>query len=142
MGTGSGRGLAFGATAGSQTGSSAWLALPSVIAQEDFAIGKSLGARALNYDVRDPKTGRVHRFVEGTQITQVEVFAGKGVSKKLRPQVVSGLVSRYGGRARLWQHAKGLGTVDCDGWPRTAEVHWFQEPSVGKCEFKVKRWLS
>ena len=142
MGTGSGRGLTFGSTQGAVAGLSALQALPTVIAQEDFAIGKSLGARALNYDVKDPKTGKIYHFAEGTQITQVEVFAGKGVSKKLRPQVVNGLVERYGGRARQWQHAKGLGTVDCGGWPRTAEVHWFQESSVGKCEFKVKRWLT
>jgi hypothetical protein len=40
-----------------------------------------------------------------------------------------------------WQHAKGIGVIDCDGEEIKAEVHWFQEESVGKVKFKVKRWL-
>ena len=28
-----------------------------------------------------------------------------------------------------------------DGKDMEAEVHWFQEPSVGKHRFKVKKWL-
>ena len=69
------------------------------------------------------------------------LFAGRGVSTKLRPKVVAGLVERYGGKARNWQHVKGLGTIVRGDRYVTAEVHWFQEPSVGRCEFKVKRWL-
>ena len=42
---------------------------------------------------------------------------------------------------RNWQHVKGYGTIEKGDRLVTAEVHWFQEASVGKCEFKVKRWL-
>ena len=132
MGTGSGKGLDFGKTAGSQ---------PDTLAESSFEIGRSLGARALNYDVKDPKTGKKYRFAEGTTISSVEVFAGKGVRKKLRLQVAAGLTERYGGRMRNWQHVKGYGTIEKGDRLVTAEVHWFQEASVGKCEFKVKRWL-
>ena len=142
MGTGSGKGLSFDTTLGATRTSPNEQKAPSTLAEPDFMIGRSLGARALNYDVKEPRTGKVYHFAEGTTISHVEVFAGKGVATKLRPRVVNGLVSRYGGRANQWQHAKGIGTIERHGIPRTAEVHWFQESSVGKCEFKIKRWLS
>lgn len=132
MGTGRGGGLDFGRTQGS---------LPETLAEPSFEIGRSLGARALNYDAKDPKTGKRYRFAEGTTISGVEVFAGKGTRSKLRPQVAEGLTRRYGGRARGWQHVKGFATIVKGDKFVTAEVHWFQESSVGKCEFKVKRWL-
>ena len=72
------------------------------IRSEDVHVGRSVGAKALSYDVRDPSTGRVYHLAEGSTITNVEVFAGRGVSTKLRPKVVAGLVERYGGRARNW----------------------------------------
>lgn len=143
MGGGSGRGLDFGATYGSGT-----LPLeyshpePLTLPQGDLVIGRSLGAKALNYDIKDPRTGKTYHFVEGTTISGVEVFAGKGVRSKLRPKVTAGLVERYGGRPKNWQHVKGFGTIEKGGHYITAEVHWFQESSVGRCEFKVKRWLS
>lgn len=132
MGTGSGGGLNFGHTAGS---------LPDSLTEDSFSIGRSVGAKALNYAIKDPKSGRIYHFVEGTIISNIEVFAGKGVRSKLRPQVVEGLTKRFGGKARNWQHVKGLGTIKRGNTQQTAEVHWFQEPSVGKCEFKIKRWL-
>ena len=33
------------------------------------------------------------------------------------------------------------GVIDFDGEERKAEVHWFQEETVGKVKFKVKRWI-
>ena len=132
MGTGRGDGLDFGRT---------WGSLPETIAGQPFVLGRSLGAIALNYDVKDPKTVKRYHFAEGSTISGVEVFAGKGTRKKLRRQVAKGLASRYGGKARNWQHVKGFGTIVRGNRFMTAEVHWFQESSVGKCEFKVKRWL-
>lgn len=116
-------------------------ALPMTKPDDNFSIGRSVGARAPNYDIKDPSSGRKYRFAEGTTISQVEVFAGKGVRSKLRPKVVEGLVRDYGGKARNWQHAKGIGTIDMGDGYQTAEVHWFQEPSAGKHGFKIKRWL-
>ena len=106
-----------------------------------FLIGKSLGAKAKNYDVEDKATGVIYRFVEGTRIQNPKVFAGyKGV-KPLYQETLEGLKSEYPQSSDKWQHCKGIGWLDVDGEEIKAEVHWFQEPSVGKVKFKVKRWL-
>ena len=46
----------------------------------------------------------------------------------------------FGGEPDEWQHCKGIGTIDYHGEEIDAEVHWFQEPSVGKHKFKIKKW--
>lgn len=111
------------------------------IKKSEFTIHKSLGAKAKNYRVFDPATGRYYPFVEGTRIKNPTVFAGKGGVKKLRPEVALGLSEQIGGKPSEWQHCKGVGTLDCDGEEYEAEVHWFQEPSVGKHKFLIKKWF-
>ena len=63
------------------------------------------------------------------------------MKKSLRQEVAEGLSEEYGGTPEKWQHSKGVGVLDCDGEMLKAEVHWFQEESVGKVKFKIKRWL-
>jgi len=41
---------------------------------ESFRIGRTLSARAKNYDIEDSKSGKVYHFLEGTEISNVEVF--------------------------------------------------------------------
>lgn len=108
---------------------------------EDFTIGKSLGSKAKNYDIVDKSSGIVYHFVEGTRVTNAKVFAGYGGVKPLNPETVEGLVREFGGRPDRWKHSKGIGTVDVDGEEIKAEVHWFEEESVGKIKFKIKEWL-
>lgn len=108
---------------------------------EEFTISFSLGAKAKNYQVYDPESGRYYPFAEGTRIRNPKVFAGKGGVKSLRQEVMSGLAEQFGGKPTEWQHCKGFGTLDCDGEYCDAEVHWFQEPTVGKHKFRVKKWL-
>lgn len=107
---------------------------------EDIQIGKSLGAKSLNYDVLDPASGEYFHFEEGTRIRNAQVFAGRGGSKPLAPEVADGLAEQIGGKSSNWQHCKGIGTLDYYGEQRDAEVHWFQEQSVGKHKFKIKKW--
>lgn len=107
---------------------------------KDILIGKSLGAKSHNYDILDPKTNEYFKFSEGSRIRNAEVFAGKGARKPLKPEVAEGLVEQIGGKPSEWQHCKGIGTVDVYGEDVDAEVHWFQEPSVGKHKFKIKKW--
>ena len=107
---------------------------------KDIVIHKGVGAKSKNYDVLDPVTGEVFHFVEGTRIQNSQVFAGKGGVKPLRPEVAEGLEEQIGGKASRWQHCKGYGILDFYGEDRSAEVHWFQEESVGKHKFKIKRW--
>lgn len=106
-----------------------------------FTIGTSLGAKAKNYDVLDTTTGILYRFVEGTRIESPTVFAGYKGAKPLYEDTVAGLVKEFGGEADKWQHVKGIGTLDVDGEEIMAEIHWFQEESVGKVKFKVKEWF-
>jgi SPP1 gp7 family putative phage head morphogenesis protein len=113
----------------------------STIILEDILIGKSLGAKSKNYDVIDPASGEYFRFVEGTKIQNAKVFAGYGVKKPLHDGVAEGLTKEFGGDPEKWQHAKGIGVLDYYGDELEAEVHWFQEESVGKVKFKVKEWL-
>ena len=107
---------------------------------ESFMIGRSIGAKALNWDIKDPKSGKVYHFVEGSEVTVLEVFAGKGTRFALDSKVARGLSRQYGGRPSSWAHVKGVGTIDLgDRW-KEAEVHWFERPGGYKVEFKIKRW--
>lgn len=113
----------------------------STISLEDTLIHKSVGAKSRNYDVISPDSGDVFHFVEGTKIQNSEVFAGKGTKHSLHEGVAEGLAEQYGGDPDKWQHCKGNGVIDYEGEERKAEVHWFQEETVGKVKFKVKRWI-
>lgn len=108
---------------------------------EDFQIFRTLSARAKNYEIVDKHSGEIYKFVEGTRIQNAEVFAGYGVKKNLREEVALGLSEQFGGKPDKWQHAKGVGIIDVYGEEIMAEVHWFQEESVGKVKFKIKEWL-
>ena len=45
--------------------------------EDVFEIGRSVGAKAKNYDIIDPETGEIYHFAEGTKVQNAEVFAGK-----------------------------------------------------------------
>ena len=102
----------------------------------DIEIGKSVGAKAKNYDIRLPNNEIVH-LSEGTRITNVQVIAGKGRNRKI--DMVAVLIDRYPGTKETeWQKVKGIGYIDYQGENYKAVLHWYQEPSVGKVEWKVK----
>lgn len=107
--------------------------------ESDIIIGKSVGAKALNYDVMDLDTGEIFHFVEGSKIQNVEVFAGKGTRVTFRK--AEKFAARYGGDPKDWQHVKGFGVLATDEGDRDAEVHWVQCADIGKFEFFVKEWL-
>lgn len=106
---------------------------------DDIQIGRSVGAKAKNYDVMDLQTGEKFHFVEGTRIQDVEVFAGKGVKTPYRNAWK--YVRDFGGKEKDWQHVKGKGILDYYGEDRRAEVHWSQCAGIGKVDFFIKRWL-
>lgn len=111
-----------------------------IIPIKDTIIHKAVGAKSRNYDIVDPETGNIYHFAEGTRIQNSEVFAGRGTKHSLHSGVPEGLTEQFGGTVSKWQHCKGHGIIDYDGEERPAEVHWFQEETVGKVRFKVKRW--
>lgn len=111
----------------------------TTLPQRDILIGRSVGAKARNYEVMDLDTGEMFHFAEGTKIQDVEVFAGKGVKSPFRK--AEKYADRYGGKPEDWQHAKGFGVLATPEGDREAEVHWVQCSGVGKFEFFVKEWL-
>ena len=105
----------------------------------DIPVLRSLGAKAVNYDIMDLATGDMYRLVEGTKLTNVEVFAGKGVHSEYRNAYK--YANAHGGNVEDWQHVKGVGYVDTDEGERKAELHWSQCENIGKFDFFIKRWL-
>ena len=112
---------------------------PAIIKLPDIEIGRSVGAKARNYDIMDLETGEHFTLAEGTSLRNVQVFAGKGVKKPY--EKARKYAKKYGGRVEDWQHAKGIGTVDYYGEYRDAELHWSQCDGYGKHDFFIKRWL-
>lgn len=105
----------------------------------DIEIGRSVSAKAKNYDVLDLANGEIFHFVEGTHLQNVEVFAGKGTKSVYRKAYV--YANKYGGKPEEWQHVKGNGILDYYGEHRRAAVHWSQHDVYGKHDFFVKEWL-
>jgi len=114
---------------------------PDTVSIPDTLIHRSLGAAARNYSIIDPESGEEFKFVDGSKIQNSEVFAGHGTKHPLYEEVAQGLSEQIGGDPQKWQHCKGIGHIDVDGEDIKAEVHWFQEASVGKHKFKIKKWL-
>lgn len=102
-------------------------------------IGRSVGAKAKNYAVYDPQTGSFIKLAEGTPLTQPKnhIMAGKGRDRQI--DCIDWLLDKYGGDALQWTKEKGFGFVEDEyGEIHRVELHWYQEPSVGKVEMKLK----
>ena len=108
-----------------------------IIKSRGITIGKSVGAAGKNYPVRLPN-GNHTKLAEGTKITKVRVFAGKGTNTPIRNRFY--FESTYKIKANEWQKVRGEGTVVFEGKNRTAELHWY-EADGEKVDMKVKRWL-
>lgn len=116
------------------------------ISLPDIVIGKSVGAKALNYDIVDENTGETFRFTEGSRLQNVEIFAGPGTKTPVHDD---GFKERVAKKYDLseeqmakMQKVKGVGTIDYNGDNVKAEVHWVQiQGESGKYFFKVKEWL-
>lgn len=88
-----------------------------------------------NYDISLPDGSETH-LTEGTRVEKIQVIAGKGRDRKI--DVVDTLIDRYGGEESEWQKKKGFDYVDYEGESYRAELHWYEEPSAGRHEWKVK----
>jgi len=104
----------------------------------DIEIPRNLGAAAFRDTVKLP-SGKLSKITEGTKITKVVVFAGKGTK---RPVEVAKYLSRqYGVPESEWRKVRGDGYVDDGDESRHAELHWFEADGVGRVQMKVKRWF-
>ena len=112
-----------------------------IISSDDVPIPKTLGAKGINYDILSPDGERYFHYVEGTYVQRVKAFAGYGTRTPLHEGVADGLTKEFGGDPAKWRHVKGEGVIDDDGENVRAEVHWFQEESVGQVKHRIKKWL-
>lgn len=104
--------------------------------EKPITIPKSLGAKAKDILVSLPN-GDVAQLTPGSRITKIETIAGLG--KVRRIDEVDILVEKYPSSiAERWKKKKGIGYVDFYGESYKAELHWYEEPSVGNVRFKIK----
>lgn len=102
----------------------------------DEELPKSVGAKWGNYEIILANGETVH-LAEGSKLQDKEVFAGKGCKRKI--DEVDNLVRVYGGKAEEWQKVKAIGTIVYEnGKEEKVELHWYEEPSVGKVKIKEK----
>ena len=110
----------------------------SGIMEERILIPRSVGASGRNYPVRLPD-GNHTKFVEGTEITNIKVFAGKGTNVEIRNAIF--LESTYKIPASEWKKVRGNGYVIVDGEKMYAEIHWYEADADDRYMMKVKRYL-
>jgi hypothetical protein len=70
-----------------------------------------------------------------TSLSEIETIAvGRAIRERRR------LVKAYG--SGRWRKRKGIAWVRLpDGMTRRAEIHWYEAASIGRREFKLKRFL-
>ena len=112
-----------------------------IISSDDVPIPKTLGAKGINYDILSPDGERYFHYAEGTYVQRVKAFSGYGTNTPLHEGVAEGLTKEFGGDPTKWKHVKGEGVINDDGEDVRAEVHWFQEESVGQVKHRIKKWL-
>ena len=120
----------------SQASKATWIAKNYDLVEE---IGRSVGAKAKNYRIYNPLTGDFTKLAEGTHIIQPKnhIMAGYGRDRQI--DCIAWLVDKHGGDAVKWTKEKGFGFVEDEyGDIRKVELHWYQEPSVGRVEMKIK----
>lgn len=104
--------------------------------ERETKVARAGKTKGFNAEVIDPITKEKYHFAPGTKVTEIRTFAGYGSNKPLKPEVVEGLCQELGGDSKKWAHRSGEAVLE----ETAAEVHWFQEETVGKVKFKVKRW--
>ncbi len=111
--------------------------LPESYPLPDEQLPYSVGAQWKNYDISMPD-GSVAHFVEGSKLQDKEVFAGRGCRRKI--DCIDSLVKTYGGNPLKWAKVKAIAEIKLSsGEAEKSEIHWYEEPSIGKVEFKYKK---
>ena len=99
---------------------------------------RSVGAKWQNYEIKMPD-GSTAKFVEGEPVINISTFAGYGKRTPIRD--IERLNRQYNINSIKWKKVKAIAQILDRGKPITAEVHWYEEETVGKVEFKFKREL-
>lgn len=109
--------------------------LPESYRLPDEIFPRSIGAKWSNYDILMPD-GSHAKFEEGTKLQDKEVIAGKGCRRKIDDE--ARLLKTYGGTRGQWMKCKGKAYIVHKKEPKKAEIHWYEEETCGKVEFKFK----
>lgn len=109
----------------------------SGIIKENIVVGRSVGAASKNYPVKLP-SGNHAKIVEGTEITGIKTFAGKGTNTPIR--VAKQLEDKYKIKAEKWEKVRGTAYIRENGTNRKVELHWY-EADGERVEMKVKRYF-
>ncbi len=109
----------------------------SGIIKENIVIGRSVGAAGKNYPVK-LLSGNHAKIVEGTEITGIKTFAGKGTDTPIR--VAKQLEDKYKIKAEKWEKVRGTAYIRENGTNRKVEIHWY-EADGERVEMKVKRYF-
>lgn len=114
--------------------------LPISYKLPDEQLPSSVGAKWRNYDISMPD-GSIAHFVEGSKLQDKEVFAGRGCRTKIRDRY--DLTRDYpGSHPDMWQKVKAKAQIRLhNGEVLAAEIHWYEEQTIGKVEFKYKKDL-
>ncbi len=108
-----------------------------IIQLPDETFPRSVGAKWANYEI-ELADGEIVRLQEGSRLHHKEVFAGKGTKIPIRE--VDRLVEKYGGKAENWQKIKAIGTIEhSNGEIEEIEIHWYEEPQIGRVKLKEKK---
>ena len=76
--------------------------------------------------------------MEGSKLQNKEAFAGLGCKRRI--DCVDSLVAKFGGKAEHWMKFKAIAEIRLpNGEIQKAEVHWYEEPTIGKVMIKRKR---
>lgn len=94
-------------------------------------------------DVLNLRTKQRFKFKDGTKLTEVHVFAGKGCSKEFRD--ADKYAKRYpqsGKNPSDWQHCSGKATITNGSKTLDREVHWVQGADGKMREAFIKEYSS
>lgn len=108
----------------------------SGIIKENIEIGRSIGAASKNYPIKLP-SGNHGKILEGTEITDVVVFAGKGTGTPIRNAKL--LEERYDIPAKEWEKVRGTAYIRAGDTNKKAELHWYEARGL-RVEMKVKKY--
>lgn len=112
--------------------------LPRIITLPDEDLPKSVGAMWRNHEIIMPD-GSIAKFVEGSKLQNKQVFAGYGARTPIRD--IDRLNKTYGINSNKWKKVKAKAQIIINGEEIDAEVHWYEEETIGKVEFKFKKYL-
>ena len=103
---------------------------------DEIFIPIGIGAKAKDVLVRLPDGSEVP-LTPGSRITRIELIAGKGRDRKI--DEIEGLLHKYPGtKESEWQKKKGIGYVSYRGESYRAQIHFYEEASIGRVKFKLK----